>query len=135
MLDLSNNKFTCKILVDCQMDIMNDQNFYANNCGLCGIQIRVLCPKDLSPTKPLVVELKETWFSWEGVKIRYAIDFFVVVGILHLTQYFVPVKPPTHHSKQKGKGYKFKISYKLCMHFMVKANIVKAFNQANNDDK
>ena len=52
----------------------------------------MLCPKDLSPTKPLVVKLKETWFSWEEVKIGYAISFFVVVGILHLTEYFVPVK-------------------------------------------
>ena len=92
MFDLSNNKHTGKVLVGCQMDILNDQEFYANNCGLCGMQIWVLCPKDLSPTKPPAVKLKETCFSWEEVKIGYAISFFVVVGILYLTKYFVPVK-------------------------------------------
>ena len=92
MFDLSNNKHIGKILVGCQMDILNDKKFYGNNCGLCGMQIWVLCPKDLSPTKPPAVKLKETCFSWEEVKIGYAISFFVVVGILYLTKYFVPVK-------------------------------------------
>ena len=65
ILDVSNNKLTSKIPVgnqiDTIIDTINDPNFYANNCGLCGTQIRVSCLKALSPTKPLGVKNKETW--------------------------------------------------------------------------
>ena len=60
ILDVSNNKFTSKIPVGNQIDTINNPNFYANNCGLCGTQIRVSCLKALSPTKPLGVKNKET---------------------------------------------------------------------------
>ena len=118
------------------------------------MQIWVLCPEGLSPTKPPTVELKKTWFSWEGVKIRHAITFSVVVGIMYLTEYFVPVKPPTHHSKQKGEGinlrsltslfvclfvclffiffffFEKQVSYKLCMHSMVKDRHCNGFQSS-----
>ena len=80
---------------------MNDPSFYANNNGLCEMQIQVPCPEDLLPTKPPGVENKETWFSWEGVGIGYTIGFFVTVGILYLTNSFVPTKPPNYRGQQR----------------------------------
>ncbi|GMY16226.1 receptor-like protein 46 [Fagus crenata] len=97
----SNNKLTGKIPVGSQMDTMDDPNFYANNSGLCGMQIKVPCLENLSPTYPPEVESKETWFSWEGVGIGYAVGFFVAVGNLYLIGYFVPTKPPNHRRKQR----------------------------------
>ncbi|GMY16220.1 receptor-like protein 46 [Fagus crenata] len=101
ILDVSNNKLTGKIPVGSQMDTMDDPNFYANNSGLCGMQIRVPCLEYLSPTKPPKVESKETWFSWEGVGIGYAVGFFVAMGNLYLIGYFVPTKPPNHRRQQR----------------------------------
>jgi predicted MFS family arabinose efflux permease len=83
------------------MDTMDDPNFYANNSGLCGMQIRVPCLEDLSPTIPPKVESKETWFSWEGVWIGYAVGFFVAVGNLYLIGYLVPTKPLNHRGQQR----------------------------------
>ena len=100
-LDVSNNKLTGKIPIGNQMDTMDDPSSYANNSGLCGMQIRVPCPEDLPPTKPPRVENKETWFSWEGLEIGYAIGFFVTVGILYLTDSFVPTKPPNYRRQQR----------------------------------
>ena len=99
ILDVSNNKLTSKIPVGNQIDTINYPNFYANNCGLCGTQIWVSCLKALSPTKPLGVKNKEIWFSWEGVRIGYAVGFFVTIGILYLTNSFVPTKPPNYCSQ------------------------------------
>lgn len=39
VLDVSNNNLTGKIVVGGQMDTMNNQKFYTNNSGLCGVQI------------------------------------------------------------------------------------------------
>ena len=94
---------------------MDDPNFYANNSRLCGMQIQVPCLEYLSPTKPLKVKSKETWFSWEGVGIGYAVGFFVAVGNLYLIGYFVPTKPRNHPANKEGKGYKFQVYHKLCM--------------------
>ena len=101
ILDVSNNKLTGKIPVGSQMDTMNNPKFYANNSGLCGMQNQVPCLEDLPPTKPLEVKSKETWFSWEGVGIGYAIGFFVAVGILYIFGYFVPTKPPNFRRQQR----------------------------------
>ncbi|GMY19820.1 receptor-like protein 12 [Fagus crenata] len=57
--------------------------------------------EDLPPTKPPEVKSKETWFSWEGVGIGYAIGFFVAVGILYISGYFVPAKPPNYRRQQR----------------------------------
>nr|XP_023916615.1 receptor-like protein 12 [Quercus suber] len=89
-----------KIPIGSQMDTMDDPSFYANNSGLCRMQIRVPCLEDLPPTKPPRVENKKTWFSWEGLGIGYAIGFFVTVGILYLTDSFVPTKPPNYRHQQ-----------------------------------
>ncbi|KAL0000059.1 hypothetical protein SO802_019661 [Lithocarpus litseifolius] len=104
ILDVINNKLTGKIPVGNQMDTMDVPNFYTNNSELCRMQIQVPCPEDLSPTKPLEVENKETWFSWEGLEIGYAVGFFVTVGILYLIEYFVPAKLPDHCSLQRRQG-------------------------------
>ncbi|XP_065622560.1 receptor-like protein 46 [Quercus suber] len=98
--NVSNNKLTGKIPIGSQMDTMDDPSFYANNSGLCRMQIRVPCLEDLPPTKPPRVENKKTWFSWEGLGIGYAIGFFVTVGILYLTDSFVPTKPPNYRHQQ-----------------------------------
>ena len=87
--DVSNNKLTGKIPVGGQMDTMNDPNFFANNSLLCGMQIRVPCPEELSPTKHLKDENKERWFLWEGVEIGYSFGFLITVGILYHTKYFI----------------------------------------------
>ncbi|KAF2295890.1 hypothetical protein GH714_034932 [Hevea brasiliensis] len=67
-LDLSNNKLEGRIPSGPQMDRMNDPNSYANNNGLCGMQIKVSCEK--VPSHPKLKEERtkkrswETWFSW-----------------------------------------------------------------------
>ena len=91
ILDVSNNKLAGRIPRGSQMDTMNDPNFFANNSGLCGMQIQVLCLEDFPPPK---VESKERWFSWEGVGIGYAVSFIITVGVLYLAKYFVPATPP-----------------------------------------
>ena len=59
---------------------MNDPKFYANNSGLCGMQIRVPYLEDFSPAKPHPkVESKERWFLWERVGIGYAVGFIITV--------------------------------------------------------
>ena len=90
-----------KIPVGSQMDTMNDPNSYANSSGLCGMQIQVPCPEDLSPTEPSEVVSKETWFSLEGAGIGYAVGLLVAVGVLYLTKYFVPAKPLNYSHQQR----------------------------------
>ena len=94
VLDVSNNNLIGKIHVGGQMDKMNNQNFYANNSGLCGMQIRVSCQENWSPAKPTKIESRETWFSWEGIVIGYLVGLFVTVGSMYLIGYIVPVLPP-----------------------------------------
>jgi hypothetical protein len=103
ILDVSNNKLTGKIPIGRQMDTMNNPNFYANNSGLCGMQIQVLCPEELPvpPTKSAQVEIKETWFSWQGVGIGYSIGFFLTVGSMYLNGYFVCAPPPNCRRQQR----------------------------------
>uniref|UniRef100_A0A175YFV4 Leucine-rich repeat-containing N-terminal plant-type domain-containing protein n=1 Tax=Daucus carota subsp. sativus TaxID=79200 RepID=A0A175YFV4_DAUCS len=55
VLDVSNNKLSGKIPRGGQMDTMNDPTYFANNSGLCGMQIRVKCSGD-EPTPDDVQE-------------------------------------------------------------------------------
>ncbi|XP_030973944.1 receptor-like protein 46 [Quercus lobata] len=103
ILDVNNNKLSGKIPVGSKMDTMDDPSSYTNNSELCGMQIQVPCPEDLSPTKPPRVEKKEAWFSWEGMGIGYVIGFFVTVGILYLTNSFLPTKPPNYLHQQRRR--------------------------------
>jgi len=83
------------------MDTMNNSNFFTNNSGLCGMQIRVPWPEDMPPTKPPRVESKETWFSWKGAGIGYAFGFFIAVGIFYHTEYFVIAKYINYRCQQR----------------------------------
>ncbi|GMY16097.1 receptor-like protein 46 [Fagus crenata] len=103
ILDVSKKKLTGKIPIGRQMDTMNNPNFYANNNGLCGMQIQVQCPEELAvpPTKSAQVEIKETWFSWQGVGIGYSIGFFLTVGSIYLNGHFICAPPPNCHRQQR----------------------------------
>ncbi|KAJ9556126.1 hypothetical protein OSB04_010740 [Centaurea solstitialis] len=74
-LDVSNNRLTGKIPVGGQMITMNELKFYANNNGLCGMQIRIKCPKYISPSEqPREMEDdNDSWISWEGTLIGFPI--------------------------------------------------------------
>src|SRR5262249_36548013 len=87
-LDLSNNKLTGRIPGGPQMDRLNNPNFYANNSGLCGIQIQMPCEKPSQETKPEESDTKETWFTWKMVAIGYPVGFFSTLLALHATGYF-----------------------------------------------
>jgi Leucine-rich repeat (LRR) protein len=114
ILDVSNNKLTGKIPVGSQMDTMNDPNFYANNSGLCGMQIRVPCLEDLSPTIPPKVESKETWFlvgrsvdwicSWLLCNSGKPISYWVLDP-------YKTSKSPWSTKKAKGINSKYLTSY------------------------
>ncbi|KAL5563867.1 hypothetical protein UlMin_033614 [Ulmus minor] len=84
-LDLSNNMLKGKIPLGGQMNTMADPASYANNSGLCGMQIYVACQDQESPQPRAQQEQEEDdndkWFVWEGVGIGYSIGFFLTVGI------------------------------------------------------
>ena len=92
-LDLSNNMLKGKIPLGGQMNTMADPASYANNSGLCGMQIYVACQDQESPPPRAQQEQEEDdndkWFVWEGVGIGYSIGFFLTVGILYFSGYFV----------------------------------------------
>ncbi|KAK1361930.1 LRR receptor-like serine/threonine-protein kinase GSO1 [Heracleum sosnowskyi] len=80
VLDVSNNKLSGKIPQGGQMDTMDDLSYYANNSGLCGIQIRVKCLEDELTTDAHEkegddVDEQDTWFLWEGVWIGFPLGF------------------------------------------------------------
>ncbi|KAJ9555898.1 hypothetical protein OSB04_010512 [Centaurea solstitialis] len=78
ILDVSYNKLTGRIPVGGQMRTMNELNYYANNSGLCGMQIRIKCPKDISSSEPIEKEDENSsWISWEGTLIGFPIGFFL----------------------------------------------------------
>ncbi|RVX13044.1 hypothetical protein CK203_009779 [Vitis vinifera] len=82
------------------MDTMADPNYYANNSGLCGMQIRVPCPEDQSPApKPQDYDNKEPWFLWEGMGIGYPVGFLLTIGIIFLAGYFNPSPPSNNHHR------------------------------------
>ncbi|KAL1803308.1 hypothetical protein ACET3Z_031955 [Daucus carota] len=75
VLDVSNNKLSGEIPRGGQMDTMNDPSYFANNSGLCGMQIRVNCSKDEPPPNDGQDEddddEKEPWFLWTGAWIGF----------------------------------------------------------------
>ncbi|RVW48741.1 Leucine-rich repeat receptor-like serine/threonine-protein kinase [Vitis vinifera] len=97
-LDVSNNQLTGRIPDGGQMGTMVlDPNYYANNSGLCGMQIHVSCPEDepLRPTKLREHDNKVPWFLWEGVWIGYPVGLLLAIGIIFLTGYFT-LPPPSN---------------------------------------
>ena len=98
ILDVSNNELVGPIPDGGQMGTMVlDPNYFANNSGLCGIQIRVPCPKE-QLTPPVKIEEddhKEPWLLWESVWIGYPIGLLVAIGIMLGIGYFT--LPPSNH--------------------------------------
>ncbi|XP_023765089.1 receptor-like protein 46 [Lactuca sativa] len=83
ILDVSNNRLTGKIPTGWQMNTMNELNFFANNSGLCGMQIMIKCPEDPSPPKGNVEEKeKQSWILWEGVWVGFPVGFFSSILIM-----------------------------------------------------
>ena len=102
ILDVSNNQLTGRIPDGGQMGTMVlDPNYYANNSGLCGMQIRVPCLEDdglpLPPPPPTTKtqehHRKEAWFLWKGVWIGYPVGLLLAMGIIFGTGYFT-LSPP-----------------------------------------
>ncbi|KAK9048155.1 hypothetical protein SSX86_031396 [Deinandra increscens subsp. villosa] len=77
ILDVSNNRLTGKIPTGPQMDTMNELNYFANNSGLCGMQIGVKCVGDIQPSHgPEVDDEKLSWISWEGTWVGFPVGLF-----------------------------------------------------------
>ena len=101
VLDVSNNKLSGKIPRGGQMDTINDLSYFANNSGLCGMQIKVKCSED-EPTPDDVQEEdddveQEPWFLWTGAWIGFPLGFISSVLTAFLSGYFV-IPTPKYHS-------------------------------------
>uniref|UniRef100_A0A175YI69 Uncharacterized protein n=1 Tax=Daucus carota subsp. sativus TaxID=79200 RepID=A0A175YI69_DAUCS len=100
VLDVSNNKLSGEIPRGGQMDRMNDPSYFANNSGLCGMQIRVNCSKD-EPTPNEGQEEdddeKEPWFLWTGAWIGFPLGLISTVLTAFLGGYFV-IPTAKYHS-------------------------------------
>ena len=90
VLELSNNRLTGRIPNGPQMDTMIDPNSYANNSGLCGIEISVPCDKATQPKTATEEddEGDQTWISWEVAAIAYVLGFLSTVVALYVSGYF-----------------------------------------------
>ncbi|KAL1803299.1 hypothetical protein ACET3Z_031946 [Daucus carota] len=103
VLDVSNNKLSGKIPRGGQMDTMNDPSYFANNNGLCGMQIKVKCSED-EPTPDDVQEEdedddeQEPWFLWTGAWIGFRLGFISSVLRAFLSGYFVLPTPKLRNS-------------------------------------
>ncbi|BFG37469.1 hypothetical protein CerSpe_237420 [Prunus speciosa] len=97
-LDLSNNKLVGHIPESPQMDTLIDPNIYANNSGLCGVQIQLHCPEEHPPSAKTDEsdEKKDTWwFSWATAGIGFPFGFFSVVASMYVVGYFSTVATRT----------------------------------------
>ncbi|WCJ33127.1 receptor like protein 46 [Euphorbia peplus] len=104
-LELRNNNLTGRIPSGPQMDRFNNPESYANNSGLCGMQIQVSCDKETHGKKPEEngdEENVETWwFSWmmagigfpsgliSTVLVMYIIGFFNLAPKRHKRRYYM----------------------------------------------
>ena len=98
ILDVSNNELVGPIPDGGQMGTMVlDPNYFANNSRLCGIQIRVSCPKEqlTPPVKMEKDDHKEPWLLWKSVWIGYPIGLLLVLGIILGIGYFT-LPPPSN---------------------------------------
>lgn len=100
-LDVSNNQLKGKIPVGGQMDTMNNPEYYANNSGLCGMQIQEPCPTE-PPAKREEDENEASFFHWEGVGIGYSAGFFLTVAIMFFTGYFRVSSSPIHSRRRQN---------------------------------
>ncbi|KAI3706303.1 hypothetical protein L6452_23940 [Arctium lappa] len=83
VLDVSNNRLTGKIPMGGQMNTMNELKYFANNNGLCGMQIRIRCPEDIPPSEGREEDdEKHPWILWEGTWIGFPVGFFSSILIM-----------------------------------------------------
>ncbi|KAJ9153915.1 hypothetical protein P3X46_027303 [Hevea brasiliensis] len=101
-LQWSNNELTGSIPGGPQMDRLNDPNFYANNSGLCGMQIQVPCEKALPEPKPEESGSQGSWFSWVMIGIGFPVGFFSTVRSFYAIGYFddAPKRGQRRHVRQ-----------------------------------
>lgn len=83
-LDLRNNKLKGRIPESPQLDRLNNPNIYANNSGICGMQIQVPCfpTQTKQPAEEKEEEDKEeeeTIFSWNAAAIGCSCGFLIAV--------------------------------------------------------
>ncbi|MBA0861235.1 hypothetical protein Goshw_025898 [Gossypium schwendimanii] len=87
-LDLSNNKLGGKIPGGPQMDTLVDPKMYANNSGLCGVQIEVACEEDLVPPGPPLRKKQEPMYSWIATGVGYPVGFLSSTAVMYVLGYF-----------------------------------------------
>ncbi|KAL4034842.1 hypothetical protein IC575_003511 [Cucumis melo] len=96
VLDVSNNQLKGRLPVGGQMYTMNILSYYANNSGLCGIQIQQPCPGDQQPGEAIKEEEKQQEFSWIGPGIGFPVGFVFTVLIVYMSGYLIPLTPHRH---------------------------------------
>ena len=91
---------TGKIPIGGQMDTMADPGTYANNSGVCGMQIHIMCA-DQEPPPPQEAgnfpgkdeeEDDEKLLLLGGAGIGYSVGFFLTVGFMYFYGYFGTMK-------------------------------------------
>ncbi|KAJ9555787.1 hypothetical protein OSB04_010401 [Centaurea solstitialis] len=86
ILDVSNNRLTGKIPMGGHMSTMNGLRYFANNSGLCGMQINITCPEDILPPLEGREEDEDdenlSWIFWVGTWIGFPIGFFSSILIM-----------------------------------------------------
>ncbi|TYG47152.1 hypothetical protein ES288_D11G315300v1 [Gossypium darwinii] len=101
-LDLSNNKLGGKIPGGPQMDTLVDPNMYANNSGLCGVQIEVPCEKDLVLPGPPLRKKQEPMYSWIATGVRYPVGFLSSTAVMYVLGYFNTA--PAYHRRGRRRS-------------------------------
>ncbi|GJS30236.1 leucine-rich repeat-containing protein [Tanacetum coccineum] len=76
-LDMSNNRLTGRIPIGGQMDTMTG---FQDNSGLCGMQIKVICPEDIIPSERRDEDLSQIF--WQGTWIGFPVGFFISILIM-----------------------------------------------------
>ncbi|XP_042479812.1 receptor-like protein 46 [Macadamia integrifolia] len=102
-LDLSNNKLEGLIPRGRQMGTMDDPNSYANNSGLCGMQIKVPCTPISPPGhehSPYIKSDEEKCFVLEGAGIGFLVGLVSTIGTIYAAGYFDRPTP------QLRRGYR-----------------------------
>ncbi|GJY39130.1 leucine-rich repeat-containing protein [Tanacetum coccineum] len=83
VLDVSNNRLRGKIPRGGQMDTMNELNYFQNNSGLCGMQIKITCPEDIPPSEGRHEEdEQQSRIFWEGTWVGFPVGFFSAILIM-----------------------------------------------------
>ncbi|KAJ9535767.1 hypothetical protein OSB04_un001081 [Centaurea solstitialis] len=90
ILDVSNNRLTGKIPMGGHMSTMNGLRYFANNSGLCGMQINIHAKGDIPPPLEGREEDEDdenlSWIFWGGTWFGFfPIGFFpsiLIIGLL-----------------------------------------------------